>query len=78
MGKKEREKEKLRKWNDREEKKRQKAVIEFGRKIKIYELCPDCGGAGSVEPKPGYIHKTCNKCYNGIVIKLIPLKELTK
>lgn len=76
IGEKGREKEKLIKWNDREERKRQKAVNEFGRKIKIYELCLDCGGAGFVELSPDDYRKGCNKCYEGIVTKLISLDEL--
>jgi len=78
MGGKGREKEKLKKWNKIGEKKRQEVVKKFGRKIKIYELCLDCGGEGMIEPLPGHFRKECKnpKCFNGKIIKLISLKEL--
>ncbi len=76
MGKKGREKEKVKKWNEIEEKKKQKAVLKFGRKIKIYEMCPDCGGKGFTIGHYGDYHKGCNNCLNGEVSKLIPFEEL--
>jgi len=76
MGPKGREKEKLKKWNKREEKKRQKTVEKFGRKIQVWELCSACGGVGSIEPKPGYSRKQCIECSNGKVTKLISIEEL--
>ncbi|KKL98170.1 hypothetical protein LCGC14_1827060 [marine sediment metagenome] len=66
-----RAKEKLKKWNDIEESKRQKAVKKFGRKVMVYELCPDCGGTGFIQPGPDEYRKSCDNCLNGEITKLI-------
>ncbi len=76
LGKKGREKELLKKWNEREERKRQKAVNKFGRKIEIYELCPDCGGTGFIKPDPHKYRKVCETCLGGKVTRLIDLAHL--
>lgn len=78
IGIKGRKKEKNKKWNEREEKKRQKVVNEFGRKILIYELCPDCGGTGEIWSSPGGYLDNCEKCFNGEITKLISIGELKK
>lgn len=78
MGKKGRKKEKLNKWNEGEKRIRQKAVIEFGEKIMVYELCSDCGGTGFIKPNPNDYRERCENCLGGKITKLIPLYELSK